>query len=141
MPASATIDLEELRNAADAACRLLKTLSNPDRLLLLCRLSQGEACVGELESELGIVQPTLSQQLGVLRDEALAIARKQGWQFEILSTSFFLSRRALKPAAHSGMPVWQDRLFIGLAKSASDATDFFQIPTGRVVEVGTQVTI
>jgi KUP system potassium uptake protein len=73
--------------------------------------------------------------------KALAIARKHGWQFDIMSTSFFLSRRALKPAAHSGMPRWQDRLFIALAKSASDATDFFQIPTGRVVEVGTQVTI
>ncbi|MBX9842690.1 MAG: potassium transporter Kup [Xanthobacteraceae bacterium] len=73
--------------------------------------------------------------------KALAIARKQGWQFDIMSTSFFLSRRALKPSAQSGMPIWQDRLFIGLAKSASDATDFFQIPTGRVVEVGTQVTV
>ncbi len=73
--------------------------------------------------------------------KALAIARKQGWTFDIMSTSFFLSRRALKPSPHSGMPMWQDRLFIGLAKSASDATDFFQIPTGRVVEVGTQVTV
>ncbi|MEX0841419.1 MAG: potassium transporter Kup [Xanthobacteraceae bacterium] len=73
--------------------------------------------------------------------QALAIARKHGWQFDIMSTSFFLSRRALKPSAHSGMPRWQDRLFIGLARSASDATEFFQIPTGRVVEVGTQVTI
>ena len=73
--------------------------------------------------------------------QALAIARRQGWNFDIMSTSFFLSRRALKPAAHSGMPLWQDHLFIWLAKSASDATDFFQIPTGRVVEVGTQVTV
>ncbi len=73
--------------------------------------------------------------------KALAIARKQGWTFDIMSTSFFLSRRALKPSPQSGMPMWQDRLFIGLAKSASDATDFFQIPTGRVVEVGTQVTV
>ncbi|RAI44747.1 potassium transporter Kup [Rhodoplanes roseus] len=73
--------------------------------------------------------------------KALAIARKQGWHFDIMSTSFFLSRRALKPAAQSGMPKWQDNLFIRLAKSASDATDFFQIPTGRVVEVGTQVTV
>jgi KUP system potassium uptake protein len=73
--------------------------------------------------------------------KALAVARKQGWHFDIMSTSFFLSRRALKPAVHSGMPRWQDRLFIGLAKSASDATDFFHIPTGRVVEVGTQVTV
>ena len=73
--------------------------------------------------------------------KTLGIARKQGWSFDIMSTSFFLSRRTLKPAAHSGMPVWQDHLFIGLARSASDATDFFQIPTGRVVEVGTQVTV
>ncbi len=73
--------------------------------------------------------------------KALAVARKQGWHFDIMSTSFFLSRRALKPAARSGMPRWQDQLFIGLAKSASDATDFFHIPTGRVVEVGTQVAV
>jgi KUP system potassium uptake protein len=73
--------------------------------------------------------------------KALAIARKLGWQFDIMSTSFFLSRRALKPAARSGMPPWQDRLFIALARTANDATDYFQIPTGRVVEVGTQVTV
>jgi KUP system potassium uptake protein len=73
--------------------------------------------------------------------KGLAIARKHGWQFDIMSTSFFLSRRALKPSAKSGMPSWQDRLFIELARSASDATDFFQIPTGRVVEIGTQVTV
>ena len=72
---------------------------------------------------------------------ALAIARKLGWQFDIMSTSFFLSRRALKPAAHSGMPRWQDHLFIALSRTANDATDYFQIPSGRVVEVGTQVTV
>jgi len=73
--------------------------------------------------------------------KALAIARKLGWQFDIMSTSFFLSRRSLKPAVHSGMPRWQDRLFIALTRVANDATDYFQIPTGRVVEVGTQVTV
>jgi len=73
--------------------------------------------------------------------KALAIARKHGWQFDIMATSFFLSRRTLRPSAQSGMPGWQDHLFIWLARSASDATDFFQIPTGRVVEVGTQVTV
>jgi KUP system potassium uptake protein len=73
--------------------------------------------------------------------KALAVARKLGWQFDIMSTSFFLSRRSLKPSPQSGMPGWQDHLFIGLARSASDATDFFQIPTGRVVEVGTQVAV
>ena len=73
--------------------------------------------------------------------KALAVARKLGLQFDIMSTSFFLSRRALRPAPRSGMPRWQDRLFITLARSANDATDYFQIPTDRVVEVGTQVTI
>ncbi|MBS4005395.1 MAG: potassium transporter Kup [Afipia sp.] len=73
--------------------------------------------------------------------KALAIARKLGWQFDIMSTSFFVSRRSLKPSAQSGMPLWQDHLFIAMSRSANDATDYFQIPTGRVVEVGTQVTI
>jgi KUP system potassium uptake protein len=73
--------------------------------------------------------------------KALVIARKLGWQFDIMATSFFVSRRSLKPSVQSGMPQWQDHLFIALSRSANDATDYFQIPTGRVVEVGTQVTI
>ncbi len=73
--------------------------------------------------------------------KALVIARKLGWQFDIMATSFFVSRRSLKPSAQSGMPQWQDHLFIAMSRSANDATDYFQIPTGRVVEVGTQVTI
>jgi KUP system potassium uptake protein len=72
---------------------------------------------------------------------ALAICRKQGWKFDIMTTSFFLSRRSLKASPNSGMPTWQDKLFIGLARSAADATEYFQIPTGRVVEIGTQVAI
>jgi KUP system potassium uptake protein len=71
----------------------------------------------------------------------LAILRKQGFRFDIMATSFFLSRRSIRASARSGMPLWQDKLFIGLAKTATDATDFYQIPTGRVVEVGTQVTV
>ncbi|KRE17017.1 hypothetical protein ASE63_14810 [Bosea sp. Root381] len=73
--------------------------------------------------------------------KGLAILRKQGFKFDIMSTSFFLSRRSIKPSPQSGMPVWQDNLYISLTKSATDATNFFQIPTGRVVEVGTQVTV
>lgn len=73
--------------------------------------------------------------------QALGIARKFGWHFDIMSTSFFVSRRKLRPAARSSMPLWQDRLFISLTRAANDASDYFQIPTGRVVEVGTQVTI
>ena len=72
------LDLEVLRQSANAACRLMKTLSNPDRLLLLCQLSQGEMNVGELEALVGIAQPTLSQQLGVLRDEGLVSTRREG---------------------------------------------------------------
>jgi KUP system potassium uptake protein len=73
--------------------------------------------------------------------QALAIARKLGWQFDIMSTTFFLSRRTLRPAEGSSMPKWQDHLFIALARSANDATDYFQVPTERVVEVGTQVKV
>jgi len=75
---TAPIDLSVMRSAAHQACRLLKTLSNADRLMLLCQLAQGERCVSELEALLGIVQPTLSQQLGVLRDEQLVRTRREG---------------------------------------------------------------
>jgi len=73
--------------------------------------------------------------------KGLAVLRKQGFKFDIMSTSFFLSRRSIKASPQSGMPIWQDNFYIGLTKSATDATSFFQIPTGRVVEVGTQVTV
>jgi ArsR family transcriptional regulator len=73
-----TLDLEKMKTSAGHACRLMKVLSNPDRLLLLCQLSQGEKRVGELEELLGIVQPTLSQQLTVLRDEELVTTRRDG---------------------------------------------------------------
>jgi KUP system potassium uptake protein len=71
----------------------------------------------------------------------LSLLRKLGFKFDIMATSFFLSRRSIRPAVKSAMPMWQDKMFIALARSASDATDFFHIPTGRVVEVGTQVTV
>ena len=73
--------------------------------------------------------------------KGIAACRKQGLAFDIMSTSFFLSRRSLKASPHSGMPVWQDKLFIALAGSADSATDYFHIPAERVVEIGAQVTI
>ncbi|MCE2831435.1 MAG: metalloregulator ArsR/SmtB family transcription factor [Oxalobacteraceae bacterium] len=73
-----TLDLEKMRSSAVEACRLMKVLSNPDRLLLLCQLSQEEKRVGELQESLDIVQPTLSQQLTVLRGEALVTTRRDG---------------------------------------------------------------
>ena len=78
MKATATMDLEAVRRSAQDACRLMKTLSNPDRLLLLCQLMQGEKRVGELEALVDIAQPTLSQQLAVLRDEGLVDTRREG---------------------------------------------------------------
>jgi DNA-binding transcriptional ArsR family regulator len=72
------IDLADMHKAADQACRLMKVLANSDRLMLLCELAQGEKCVSELEDILGIVQPTLSQQLTVLRNEELVTTRREG---------------------------------------------------------------
>lgn len=68
----------KMRSSADQACRLMKVLSNPDGLLLLCSSYQEEKRVGELQEKLGILQPTLSQQLSVLRDEALVRTRRDG---------------------------------------------------------------
>ena len=72
---------------------------------------------------------------------ALGLCRKQGLKFDIMATSFFLGRRSVVPSAQSGMPLWQDKLFIFLMKNAANPTDFYKIPPGRVVEMGTQVTV
>jgi KUP system potassium uptake protein len=72
---------------------------------------------------------------------ALASLRKAGLKFDIMTTSFFLGRYTIKPAPNSDMPLWQDRLFIALARQAANATDFFSIPSDRVVELGAQVTV
>ena len=74
------IDAVKLHAAAGKACKLLKVLSNPDRLLLLCQMTQGEFAVSELEVITAIGQPTLSQQLTVLRDEQLVNTRREGKQ-------------------------------------------------------------
>lgn len=71
-------DVSRLRESASKACALLKALANEDRLLILCQLTQGERNVGELEAMTGVRQPTLSQQLGVLRDEGLVVTRREG---------------------------------------------------------------
>jgi DNA-binding transcriptional ArsR family regulator len=78
MDANASVDKEAMRDAAEAACALMKVLSNADRMLLLCELSEGERNVGELQEAVGIQQPTLSQQLAVLREEQLVETRREG---------------------------------------------------------------
>jgi KUP system potassium uptake protein len=72
---------------------------------------------------------------------ALALARKEGLHFDIMSTTFFLSRRSLKSSTSSGMPLWQDKLYIVMARNADDASSYFRLPTDRVVEIGTQVIV
>jgi len=72
---------------------------------------------------------------------ALGLCRKQGLKFDIMSTSFFLGRRSVVPSAAQGMPLWQDKLYIFLMRNAANPTDFFHIPPGRVVELGTQVSV
>jgi DNA-binding transcriptional ArsR family regulator len=72
------LDPARLRAAAGEAVGALKLLANEDRLLLLCQLSQREMCVGDLEASLGIRQPTLSQQLAVLRNEGVVATRRSG---------------------------------------------------------------
>ncbi|AOJ71346.1 MULTISPECIES: ArsR/SmtB family transcription factor [Burkholderia] len=77
--AGSSIELSGMRASADAACALLKALSNPDRLLMMCELAQcGELCVSDIEARLDIRQPTLSQQLAVLRESALVETRRDG---------------------------------------------------------------
>jgi len=79
-------------------------------------------------------QPNLPRALNICR-------KQQGLKFDIMSTSFFLGRRSVVPSAAQGMPLWQDRLYIFLMRNAANPTDFFHIPPGRVVELGTQVSV
>lgn len=73
-------ELKKMQASADDACKLMKVLSNRDRMMLLCEMGQGEKCVSEMEASLDIHQPTLSQQLTVLRKEKLVKTRREGKQ-------------------------------------------------------------
>lgn len=106
-PSLAAFELEDMRVGAGRACSLMKVLANPDRLLILCQLALGERCVGELERLLGIVQPTLSQQLTVLRQEQLVSTRREGKRIhyrlsspEALAVMQTLHQQFCAPHAH-----------------------------------------
>ena len=73
--------------------------------------------------------------------ELLESVGKQGFEFEMMETSFFVSRETLIPSVAPGMALWRERLFVSMSKMAVKATDFFHIPTNRVVELGTQVEL
>lgn len=72
------LNVKQMREAAGQATSMLRVLANEDRLLLLCQLTQGEACVSELEELVEIHQPTLSQQLAILRHEEIVSTRREG---------------------------------------------------------------
>ena len=72
--------MAQMHNSAERASQLLTSLSHPDRLMLLCQLTQGEFCVSELEKIIGLGQPSLSQQLGILRKDNLVRTRRAGKQ-------------------------------------------------------------
>ncbi len=73
--------------------------------------------------------------------KALALAKKKGIKFDIMTTSFFLNRRSFKSASKGGLPRWQENIFRMLSRSAADATHFYRLPTNRVIELGQQLTI
>ena len=72
---------------------------------------------------------------------ALAMARKLGIKFEIMATSFFINRRSFKMAEHGAMPGWQQRLYVALTKTATNAPAYYHLPPNRVIELGQQVVI
>jgi KUP system potassium uptake protein len=99
-----------------------------------CRMERMTGRFARIEMRFGFMETqNVSQSLGLFR--------KSGVKFDIMSTSFYLGRRKLVPDAQSGMPMWQDRLFIALANAAIDPSDYFRLPTNRVVELGSQVII
>lgn len=73
--------------------------------------------------------------------KALALARKQGEKFDIMTTSFFLNHRSFRSAPNEGLPRWQEKLFIAMARGATNATEFYRLPSNRVLELGQQLTI
>lgn len=73
--------------------------------------------------------------------KALATCRDKGLVYNPMETSYFLSRRSLIASRKVGMAVWRDRLFIAMARNAADASSFFRLPTGRVVEIGTRIEV
>jgi KUP system potassium uptake protein len=79
--------------------------------------------------------PNVPRVLSLLRKKA------GGPKFDIMNTSFFLGRRTIVPSPKGGMPLWQDKLYVALARSSANATDFYHIPSGRAVELGAQVVV
>ena len=104
------LNLDAMRASAYKASSLLKAMGNADRLMLLCQLSHGEHCVSELEHLTGIVQPTLSQQLGVLREDMLVATRRDGKQihYRVASPAVLAVLRVLYAQFCAPRPLFND---------------------------------
>jgi KUP system potassium uptake protein len=106
------------------------------------RVSQDRRCeVEQLSEDVTAVRMHFGYMESPRVPAALAALRKQGLKFDIMTTSFFLGRRTIKTSKNSGMPGWQDKLFVALSRQSANATDFFAIPSERVVELGAQVAV
>ena len=96
-------------------------------------------------SELGCAFARMDAYYGFAEDpdvpELLEGLAKDGFAFDMMETSFFVSRETLIASVAPGMALWRERLFVSMSKLAVKATDFFHIPTNRVVELGTQVEL
>ncbi|KAB8043274.1 ArsR/SmtB family transcription factor [Janthinobacterium aquaticum] len=108
--AASQFDTDVMRSSAYKASSLLKAMGNADRLMLLCQLSQGEHCVSDLEQKVGIGQPTLSQQLGVLREEMLVATRRDGKQiyYRVASSSALAVLQVLYAQFCAPRPAFDD---------------------------------
>ena len=73
--------------------------------------------------------------------KALRLCRTLGLEFDLMETSFFIGRETLIPSVRADMPLWQEKIFVSMSRNALSATDFFRIPSNRVVELGTQVQL
>jgi KUP system potassium uptake protein len=96
-------------------------------------------------AELGCAFLRMDAYYGFAEDpdvlELLESLGKDGLEFDMMDTSFFVSRETLIPSVAPGMALWRERVFVSMSKMAVKATDFFHIPTNRVVELGTQVEL
>jgi KUP system potassium uptake protein len=96
-------------------------------------------------SELGNAFWRMDAYYGFMEDpdvpELLAATGPVGFETDMMETSFFVSRETLIPSVAPGMALWRERLFVSMSKMAVKASDFFHIPTNRVVELGTQVEL
>ena len=120
-----------------------------ERVVILTVAIQDVPFVDEAErcsvKDLGQGFFRMTLRYGFLEETDVPAALKRsdicGGPFEMMKTSFFLSRQTLLPSAKPGMALWREKLFAWMLRNAASAMEFFRLPTNRVVELGSQVEI